>query len=106
MPNALSANPNAGNSADCRKEADMKYSKFTILYSRISKEDDREDESMSVENQKSFLEAYAKDKGFTNIIHLIDDGFKGSRWDRPSITQLLDEIEKGNVSTVICKDLS
>jgi hypothetical protein len=33
--------------------------KLTILYERLSREDERENESISIENQKAFLEDYA-----------------------------------------------
>ena len=80
--------------------------KQTILYSRLSREDERANESLSIENQKAFLEAYAKKHGFTNVVHLIDDGWSGTRWDRPGMSKLLDEVDKGTVSAVLCKDMS
>ena len=84
----------------------MNTTKQTILYSRLSREDERANESLSIENQKVFLEEYANRNGFTNLIHLSDDGWSGTRWDRPGMTKLLDEVDKGTVSTVICKDMS
>jgi len=80
--------------------------KQTILYSRLSREDERANESLSIENQKAFLEDYANRNGFTNLVHLIDDGWSGTRWDRPGMTKLLDEVDKGTVSAVLCKDMS
>jgi len=78
--------------------------KQTILYSRLSREDERANESLSIENQKAFLEEYAIRNGFTNLVHLSDDGWSGTRWDRPGMTKLLDEVDKGMVSAVLCKD--
>ena len=80
--------------------------KQTILYSRLSREDERANESLSIENQKAFLEEYANHNGFTNLVHLTDDGWSGTRWDRPGMMKLLDEVDKGTVSTVLCKDMS
>ena len=84
----------------------MNNTKQTILYSRLSREDERANESLSIENQKQFLEEYANKHGFTNLVHLSDDGWSGTRWDRPGMTKLLDEVDKGTVSTVLCKDMS
>ena len=80
--------------------------KLTILYERLSREDERENESISIENQKAFLEDYANKNGFTNIVHLSDDGWSGTRWDRPSYLKLIEEVERGNVGVCITKDMS
>ena len=80
--------------------------KQTILYSRLSREDERANESLSIENQKAFLEEYAHRNGFTNLVHLSDDGWSGTRWDRPAMMKLLDEVDKGTVGAVLCKDMS
>jgi len=68
--------------SDCRKEADMNTNgeKLTILYERLSREDERENESISIENQKAFLEDYAIRNGLTNYVHITDDGWSGTRW--------------------------
>jgi DNA invertase Pin-like site-specific DNA recombinase len=80
--------------------------KQTILYSRLSREDERVTESLSIENQKAFLEEYACRNGFTNIVHLSDDGWSGTRWDRPGMSKLLDAVDNGTVGAVLCKDMS
>ena len=84
----------------------MNNTKQTILYSRLSREDERANESLSIENQKQFLEDYANKNGFINLVHLSDDGWSGTRWDRPAMTKLLDEVDKGTVSAMLCKDMS
>ena len=47
---------NEGELRRCRKEEKIKNTKLTILYERLSKEDEHESESVFIENQKSFLE--------------------------------------------------
>ena len=42
----------------------MNNEKLTILYERLSHEDGRENESLSIENQKAYLEEYALRSGF------------------------------------------
>ncbi len=84
----------------------MNSTKLTILYERLSHEDGRENESVSIENQKAYLEEYATRNGFTNLVHMSDDGWSGTRWDRPSFLQMMDEVERGNVSAILIKDMS
>lgn len=80
--------------------------KITALYERLSHDDERAGESVSIENQKRILEDYARINGFTNIRHFTDDGVRGTIFKRPGLDLMLDEIRAGNVSTVIIKDQS
>lgn len=79
---------------------------ITALYSRLSRDDDYNGDSVSITTQKSMLEQYAIQNGFTNTIHYIDDGYSGTNFDRPDFLRLLSDIEKGKVKTIITKDLS
>ena len=80
--------------------------KITASYERLSHDDERAGESVSIENQKRILEDYARINGFTNIRHFTDDGVRGTTFKRPGLDLMLDEIRAGNVSTVIIKDQS
>ncbi len=80
--------------------------KLTALYERLSHDDERAGESVSVENQKRILEDYARKNGFTNIRHFTDDGIRGTTFKRPGLDAMLEEIRAGNVATVIIKDQS
>jgi len=76
----------------------------TALYERLSRDDEQEGESNSITNQKTMLEDYARDNGFTNIRHYTDDGYSGGDFNRPGWEQLVADIEAGIVTTVIAKD--
>lgn len=78
----------------------------TALYERLSRDDEQEGESNSITNQKSLLQAYAQERGFTNCKHYTDDGYSGGNFDRPGWQQLLADIEAGIVKTVLVKDMS
>jgi DNA invertase Pin-like site-specific DNA recombinase/ssDNA-binding Zn-finger/Zn-ribbon topoisomerase 1 len=91
---------------DCRKEENMNSEKLIILYERLSREDERESESVSIENQKAFLEDYAVKNGYVNFVHMTDDGWSGTRFDRPGFMKMIDEVERGNVLCCITKDMS
>lgn len=80
--------------------------KLTILYGRLSQEDDREGESNSIANQRLILEKYAEEKGFENIRFLYDDGFSGTNFKRPSWNEIMALIESNQVATLIVKDMS
>ncbi len=78
----------------------------TALYERLSRDDDIEGESNSITNQKSYLEAYALEHGFTSCHHYTDDGYSGIDFDRPGWQQMIADIEAGIVKTVLVKDMS
>ena len=80
--------------------------KLTILYERLSHDDELQGESNSITNQKKILEDYAGKNGFQNILHISDDGYSGTNFNRPGWKQLIAEVEAGNVSAVIVKDMS
>ncbi len=80
--------------------------KITALYCRLSKEDELEKESNSIFYQKDLLENYAKENGFNNTKFFIDDGYSGTDFNRPGFMSLIDMVEKGEVSTVLVKDMS
>ena len=80
--------------------------KITALYERLSRDDEQAGESNSIQNQKKYLEEYARQKGLRNIRHFYDDGYSGTNFNRPGFAALLDEIEAGHVEVLIVKDLS
>lgn len=55
---------------------------ITALYCRLSQEDAREGESLSIENQKKMLSEYAERNGFRNCQYYVDDGFSGVNKNR------------------------
>lgn len=84
----------------------MASQKYTILYGRLSQEDDRLGDSNSIVNQRLLLEKYAQDNGFENTLFLADDGYSGTNFERPSWKKIVELIENGEVETLIVKDMS
>ena len=82
------------------------FNKITALYCRLSRDDDFCGDSMSIQNQKAMLEHFANENGHTNCKYFIDDGVSGTTFERKGFQEMIAEIEKGNVATVIVKDLS
>ncbi len=84
----------------------MNNQKVTILYERLSVEDDRDTESQSIENQRNILQDYAERNGFVPFIHICDDGFSGTNWLRPGWQRVLSMVDAGEVACICIKDLS
>ncbi|SCP98360.1 recombinase family protein [Anaerobium acetethylicum] len=80
--------------------------KITALYCRLSRDDELQGDSNSIKNQKTILQKYADDNGFSNTEFFVDDGYSGTNFDRPDWQRLLSQVEEGNISTVIVKDMS
>ena len=84
------------------------YSKITALYSRLSVGDEDRDggESNSIQNQKKFLESYARQLKLTNIRHYIDDDESGRFFDRSAYSRMIEDVENGKVGVCIMKDMT
>lgn len=76
------------------------------LYIRLSKEDENEGPSQSVQNQESLLREFVQEQGLSVFDTYVDDGWSGTNFDRPSFRRMIDDIETKKVNMVITKDLS
>ena len=81
-------------------------SKITALYCRLSRDDELQGDSNSIINQKAILSKYARENNFLNPRFYVDDGYSGTNFNRPSWNELLEHIEKEEISTLIVKDMS
>ena len=79
--------------------------KITALYERLSRDDEQAGESNSIQNQKKYLEEYARQHGLRNIRHYDeDDGYSGTNFNRPGFQRMLADIKAGKIKRVIVKD--
>ena len=79
--NMESANPVLTDAPVLKEETEMSganENKITALYCRLSQEDERSGESLSIENQKSILLSYCKEHHFPNPTFFVDDGVSGT----------------------------
>lgn len=77
------------------------------LYIRLSREDGDKEESSSITNQREILKRYVNEnENFFIIKEYVDDGWTGTNFNRPSFKEMIKDIEKGIIDTVITKDLS
>lgn len=76
------------------------------IYVRLSKENSRDEESLSIENQKLILIKHVRDNGWELIEIYSDDGFSGANQDRPALQKMLQDVKDGYINTILIKDLS
>ena len=77
-----------------------------VLYLRLSRDDDNPGESESIQNQRSLLQVYAEREGFPIVGEYADDGWSGTRFDRPRFQDMLRDMEQHRFEVVLVKDLS
>ena len=75
--------PCAADVQDRRKEESVNTQKITVLYERLSKDDELQGPSNSIINQRALLEEYAERNNLRPYIHVQDDGYSGTNWERP-----------------------
>ena len=75
-------------------------------YYRLSKDDEKAGESLSIENQRLILQKYVAEQGWELVDEYIDDGYSGTNFDRPEVQRLLEDAKNGRIDTIVVKDLS
>ena len=78
----------------------------TALYLRLSRDDELEGDSGSIQTQRMMLREYAKTHGLYVVGEYVDDGWSGTNYDRPGFQRMIDDIEDGKINCVVTKDLS
>ena len=76
------------------------------IYLRLSRDDEREDESQSISNQRDYIMNYIIRNNLMLIDEYVDDGVSGTRFDRDGFERLISDIENGRINMVITKDTS
>ena len=77
------------------------------IYVRLSQEDMRDGESLSIENQKKMLTDYVSQQVGWNLVEICeDDGYSGTNFDRPGVQKILDDAKSGKINLILVKDLS
>lgn len=92
--------------SDYRQVDTSKLSDITVAYCRLSQDDGLDGDSNSITNQKEILLEVVKHEKLPNPILFVDDGFSGTNFDRPAISEALRLVENRQVSNFIVKDLS
>lgn len=88
------------------EQSKNKYITGTACYCRLSKDDDTDGTSLSIESQRQILSDFCKEHNLNIIDFYCDDGFTGTNFDRPDFKRMITDIDNGLVDTVVVKDLS
>ena len=80
--------------------------RITALYARLSRDDEKEGISGSIQNQKAILEKYASDNHLPNPRFFFDDGYSGVSFTRPAFMEIMELAEQGLVANLVVKDHS
>lgn len=75
-------------------------------YCRLSRDDEQDGTSVSIETQVKVLEDYCKSNNIGVFDFYCDDGFTGTNFDRPNFRRMMSDVDSGNVNMVVVKDLS
>ena len=64
------------------------------IYLRLSKDDERQGESLSIENQRRVLTSYVNEQGWSIYDEYVDDGISGFVFPQKNTNALIDRVEK------------
>ena len=76
------------------------------IYLRLSQEDMRSGEGLSIEHQREIVTKFVSEQGWTIVDEYADDGYSGTDFSRPNVQRLLDDAQVGKINVIVCKDLS
>ncbi|GHU68277.1 recombinase [Clostridia bacterium] len=76
---------------------------LAVTYARLSDPDERDGDSVLIENQRSMLRAYCKENGLKIVGEYEDDG-KSSFKLRPAFEKMVSDLRNGKAQVVVCKD--
>lgn len=76
------------------------------IYCRLSNDDERDGESVSIENQKLLLQNYVRQRGWNEVDVYVDDGYSGTNFNRPGVQRLIEDAKAKRINLILVKDLS
>ncbi len=88
------------------KSKQLQQNKKAGTYLRLSKDDEKAGDSLSIENQRLILQKYVAEQGWELVDEYVDDGYSGTNFDRPDVQRLLEDAKNGRIDIIIVKDLS
>ena len=76
------------------------------IYCRLSNDDGNVGMSDSIKTQQKYLIDYCQAHNITVFDIYIDDGFSGTRFNRPAFQKMIKDAQKGKINTIVVKDMS
>ena len=86
------------------KKKQPNQQRITALYARLSRDDEKEGVSGSIQNQRAILEKFAQDNRLPNPKFFFDDGYSGVTFTRPAFMEIMELAEQGLVANLVVKD--
>jgi DNA invertase Pin-like site-specific DNA recombinase len=74
------------------------------IYCRLSNDDERDGESVSIENQKLLLQRYVRERGWNEVDTYVDDSYSGTNFQRPGVQRLIADAKAGRINVILVKD--
>lgn len=78
----------------------------TACYCRLSRDDEKDGMSVSIETQMKILNDYCESNGYEIVDFYCDDGYSGTNFNRPEFQRMMKDVENGIINMIIVKDLS
>ena len=79
--------------------------RITALYARLSRDDEKDGISGSIQNQRAILEKFAADNHLPNPRFMFDDGYSGVTFTRPAFMEIMELAEQGLVANLVVNDI-
>ena len=73
-------------------------------YCRLSNDDERDGESVSIENQKLLLQKNVRQRGWNEVDVYVDDGYSGTNFNRPGVQRLIEDAKAKRINLILVKD--
>lgn len=79
----------------------------TAIYARLSVENSGNETDETLQNQIAIVENYVAGQSDLELVETyIDNGFTGTKFDRPDFNRMLNDVKCGRISCIVVKDLS
>ena len=90
-----------------RSPITVQYIFDTALYVRLSLEEQEEDSTEKIKNQRELLLQYIAERPEHQLVDIYcDNGCTGTNFDRPEWQRLMEDAKAGKINCIIVKDLS
>ena len=76
------------------------------IYERLSREDEREGDSVSIQTQDQILRKHVLEQGWNLVDVYVDDGYTGGNFKRPALERMIQDAKSGRINLILVKDLS
>ena len=73
---------------------------------RLSRDDERFGDSVSIETQRTILRKFAQEQQLHVVDEYVDDGWSGTNFERPAFQRMMDDVDAGKITCIVVKDLS